>query len=932
MRTLLAAIANCVAGSTLSIIPIAVVGTMSFTAHAQQATALRSGEQHWTSLAAMPPQVVAGREWVRPAIYRAYQLDFASIRQFLATAPLEFSGRQRLMIALPNPKGEFSYFEIAESPIVHPDLGAWMSAQGAEVRTFVGQGLDDPTATIRLDYTSQGFHAQVLGAAGDWSIDPFTFADTTHYVSYDIDDLVAREGWTCHLGPDNSPPEIENPFLDRATGTTLRTYDMAVAAVPTYTNFHGGTVTGAQAAIVTMVNRVNQIYERDFCMRFQLVANNQNLIYTTANPGPYTDGTLSSMLDENQANINAVIGSANYDIGHVVSGLNLGGLAQRPAICGTGKARGGTGLSSPTGDFFTVKYVGHEVGHQCNASHSFNADDSAGNNTCLPNRSSAAAYEPGSGSTIMSYQGLCGAANNLTNWDTMFNQGAYANVDGYINGTGNCGTNTATGNSLPVITPLFGYVIPIGTAFSATAVATDSNGDAMTFSWEQRNLGPAQPETGAGSEDNGTSPLFRVFAPTTDPTRIFPRYVDVLDGSVQIGEQYPAVGRTLSLRCLVRDNRAGGGAVRTADVNYTVVGTAGPFRINVLNTTGSTVGPNTYNLTWDVANTNVPPVNTASVRILLSIDGGTTWPYTLETSTPNDGSQVVNLPPVTSTTARFRIEPTNSVYFDVNDANFSIACPDVSDVSATDSTLCDRVTITWTPVVGATSYRVFRNTTNNFATSTPIASGVTTTTYNDTTASPGLQYWYWVRIISGQCSTGGPSGTGDQGRREATTSITLNPSNQTIPQGQNASFNVIATGGSLAYQWQRNNVNLPADPRYTGINSPTLGISNAQTGDQGTYRCVVTGFCGAAQNSGGATLTVTTGPTCDGIDFNNDSSLFDPVDIDAFLSVYGEGPCIPSGATCNDIDFNNDGSLFDPCDIDSFLLVFSEGPCTPCGV
>ena len=184
----------------------------------------------------------------------------------------------------------------------------------------------------------------------------------------------------------------------------------------------------------------------------------------------------------------------------------------------------------------------------------------------------------------------------------------------------------------------------------------------------------------------------------------------------------------------------------------------------------------------------------------------------------------------------------------------------------------------------------------------------------------------------GQCSTGGPSGTGDQGRREASTSITLNPSNQTIPQGQNASFNVVATGGSLAYQWQRNNVNLPADPRYTGINSPTLGISNAQTGDQGTYRCVVTGFCGAAQNSGGATLTVTTGPTCDGIDFNNDSSLFDPVDIDAFLSVYGEGPCIPSGATCNDIDFNNDGSVFDPCDIDSFLLVFSEGPCTPCGV
>jgi hypothetical protein len=70
---------------------------------------------------------------------------------------------------------------------------------------------------------------------------------------------------------------------------------------------------------------------------------------------------------------------------------------------------------------------------------------------------------------------------------------------------------------------------------------------------------------------------------------------------------------------------------------------------------------------------------------------------------------------------------------------------------------------------------------------------------------------------------------------------------------------------------------------------------------------------------------------CDGIDFNNDGASFDPQDIDAFLSVYAEGPCIPASATCSDIDFNNDGALFDPCDIDSFLLVFSEGPCTLCG-
>ncbi len=77
---------------------------------------------------------------------------------------------------------------------------------------------------------------------------------------------------------------------------------------------------------------------------------------------------------------------------------------------------------------------------------------------------------------------------------------------------------------------------------------------------------------------------------------------------------------------------------------------------------------------------------------------------------------------------------------------------------------------------------------------------------------------------------------------------------------------------------------------------------------------------------------IAAGPVCDDIDVNNDTSLFDPTDVDAFLSVFSEGPCIPANATCNDVDFNNDGSLFDPCDIDSFLLVFSEGPCTLCGV
>ncbi|MFO0830577.1 MAG: M12 family metallo-peptidase [Phycisphaerales bacterium] len=885
----------------------------------------QTGESFWTPLAAMPAEVENARPWVRHA-GKLLELDFASIKALLRGAPLEFSGRERAVIALPNPRGEFSYFEIAESPVMHAELAEWILTHGAETRTFVGQGLDDPTSTVRLDFAPTGFHAQVLGASGDWAIDPYSFQDSAHYTSYAYKGLEQTEPWVCHNGPDNSPAEPENPFADRATGTTLRAYDMAVAATASYTTFHGGTVAGGQAAIVTTVNRVNQIYERDFCVRFILVANNQNLIYTNANPGPYTDGNLSTMLGENQTNINSVIGSANYDIGHVVSGMNTGGLAFRPAICSaSNKARGGTGLGSPTGDYFSVKYFGHEVGHQCNANHSFNADDSAGSNVCLPNRASSAAYEPGSGSTIMSYQGLCGSANNLTNWDTMFNQGAYANVDSYINGTGNCGTNTATGNNLPSISPLTAFSIPVGTAFTATATASDPNGDALTFSWEQRNLGAAQPETGTGSEDNGASPLFRVFSPTADPSRTFPRTEDVLDGVLQIGEQYPAVSRTLTLRVLARDNRAGGGAVATADVNYTVVGTAGPFRISTLNTAGSVVNPGALTLTWDVANTNAAPINAANIRILFSTDGGLTWPTVLAASTPNDGSETITLPAVATSSGRIRIEPTNNVFFDVNDANFITGCPEVPGVQASDNTWCDRVSLSWSSVPGATGYRISRGTTANSADATLLNLNTSAPPYQDTTAVAGVQYWYWVRANTSACTTGGPAGTGDTGRRATATAITADPGQVNINAGQQAAFSVTATGAQLQYQWLRNGASLPADPRYSGAQSDTLTISAAQPSDQGAYACTVTGLCGSPQTSTTADLTVAGGSPCDPIDFNGDGLYPDTADIDDFLSVFSGGPC--STGTCADIDFNNDGLFPDTTDIDSLLSVFSGGPC-----
>ncbi len=81
-----------------------------------------------------------------------------------------------------------------------------------------------------------------------------------------------------------------------------------------------------------------------------------------------------------------------------------------------------------------------------------------------------------------------------------------------------------------------------------------------------------------------------------------------------------------------------------------------------------------------------------------------------------------------------------------------------------------------------------------------------------------------------------------------------------------------------------------------------------------------------------STLCQTAWPSCGSADFNNDGQTADAADLDAFLSVFSEGPCVPSTAICGPVDFNNDGSSYDPCDVDSFLEVFAGGHCTLCGV
>jgi hypothetical protein len=631
--------------------------------------------------------IVSPKRDIVPQIYRTLQLNKSALTTLLASAAPEFSGPIELagtQLQIPLPSGGFGRFLVQESPIMEPKL----AAQFPELKTYVGQGVDDPTATMRMDVTPRGFHAIILSAIGQIYIDPYSRDADTNYISYLKRDFrPAEKPFSCFVqseAKERRPLSRETPY--RPTGATLRSYRLALACTGEYATAVCSpgppTVAGALAAMITSVNRCSAVYEREFSIRFVLIGNTDKLIYLNGSTDPYSNGDGSTMLGQNQSNIDSVIGSANYDFGHVFS-TGGGGIAALGVVCvGGQKAKGVTGTSNPVGDPYDIDYVVHEMGHQFDANHPFNGTSGS----CAGgNRNGPTAYEPGSGITIMAYAGICSPQDLAAHSDDYFHTISYDEIDTYTSsGSGAaCPVTTSTGNTAPTLAALSSFTIPAQTPFALTASATDPDGGTLTYCWEEFDKGPAQDPT-ANPRDNGSSPIFRSFPPTTDATRIFPSLTYILNNAnvppatvngFASGEFLPTTSRTMTYRVTVRDNHSGGGGVDYKSTTVTSVAAAGPFLVTAPNTAVTIAGGSAQTVTWNVANTDSAPINCANVKISLSTDGGHIFPIVLAASVPNNGSALVNIPntaTVATTQGRIRVEAVGNIFFDISDANLTI--------------------------------------------------------------------------------------------------------------------------------------------------------------------------------------------------------------------------------------------------------------------
>lgn len=656
------------------LLTIFIVSAISFRASAQQ-NFWSVNNQNRANIAT--DKAVARLSY--PKEFKLFNLNIEPLRRQLFS--ILDSKQHSTVIILPNADGEFEQFEVFEASNFEPDL----QAQFPEIRAYSGKSVTDKYATLKLSISPQGIQTMVFRTDKENEFIEVYSQDRTIYSVFKSHREKGKLPWTCSTEQAQMAADISSqlPNVPFSNVGQLKTMRLAQSCNGEYSNYFGAFNSSQVALVLAAFNatlsRCNGCYEKDLAVHLNLIANTTAVIYYDPATDPYTSlGNWNSQL---QATLTANIGEANYDIGHMFGASGGGGNAGCiGCVCVNGQK--GSGITSPAdgipmGDNFDIDYVVHEVGHQLGANHTFS----------FSNEGTGQQKEVGSGITIMGYAGITGQDVAPHSID-IFHETSIAQIQANLANKTCPITTVMTANHTPVVTPVSNITIPISTPFALTGSATDPDGDSLTYCWEQNDNSSTTGNNSVASPTKLTGPNWLSFSPTASPTRLFPKLSTILAGlfvtpplpggdAVANIEALSSVTRTLNYRLTVRDNHAyvpGStiGQTQFTDMTVTVTNTAGPFKVTSPNTNVSWAGGSVQTITWDVANTTLPPVSVSNVKISLSVDGGQTFPAILSASTANDGSESVVIPATGSTTARVKVEAIGNVFFDISDSNFTI--------------------------------------------------------------------------------------------------------------------------------------------------------------------------------------------------------------------------------------------------------------------
>lgn len=582
----------------------------------------------------------------------------------IATVPADYfagllGGEHRLTLPLPDGK------EVTFSLQPYDLLPADLAAKYPGIRTFKGHDEANPVETGRVDLGPQGFHAMFSHQGRMVFVDPLRNGEG--YAVYYQQDAHSRLEEEADRVIGSKASKLARQVL--VDGNERKRYVIAISAAGEYTQYHGGTVEAGLGAITTLLNRVNEVYQRDVAAEFQLASGNDTIIFTDAATDPFFNGDDPSGSGLSDVDVNMQVqavaqtqGLGAFDIGHVVN-TGGGGLAGLGVLCTADKSAGMTGSSNPVGDAFFIDYVAHEIGHQFGADHTFNGTTgSCGGG----NREASQAWEPGSGSSIMAYAGICGEEDLQANSLPYFHNKSIEQMRAHMATVSSCGTTQSLTNNAPQVAAGNDHVIPANTPFVLKGAGTDLDNDALSYTWEQIDLG-TESFSVASMVDDGSRPLFRFVAPTSAPERTLPSLPSLLTNTLAKGEAWPATNRELNFRLTARDGKGG---VSSDDMKIQVVNTGKAFALTSPLVTPLVAGQ-TQTIDWDVAGTNAAPINCSKVDLYMTRDEGVNWTL-LAGGQPNSGSASVTIPAGSDGTARLKVACSDNLFFAISPLKLSV--------------------------------------------------------------------------------------------------------------------------------------------------------------------------------------------------------------------------------------------------------------------